>query len=283
MFILALSLLCLSVAGRGAAAASDVVINEFEQNPAGEDAGNEWVELFNPTNQAVNVSGWMLVPTRNRIRNVTLEAGSIIPPLGYLVVPPPQSQWLDNEWEIIALMDSTGNVKDNTTRNGGWMTDERGENGDDYTWQRFPNGQDTDSDADWAFRPSTKNLSNGGEPVTTTTTTTTSPTTTTTTQQQVTTTTTQTTTQQTTTTTQQTATATTQVEPGPGIGFAIALMGIGAAAAAAGGGIAVATSGRQHSQVFTYGGYYYCAKHRVPVWDMQGYFWCPVERRYLRP
>lgn len=89
-------------------------------------------------------------------------------------------------------------------------------------------------------------------------------------------------TEQTTTTTQQTTTTTTQVEPGPGTGFAVALMGIGVAVAAAGGGFGVAMSGRQYPQVFTYGGYYYCAKHRVPVWHIQGHLWCPVERRYLR-
>jgi len=33
------------------------------------------------------------------------------------------------------------------------------------SWQRFPNGKDTDTDADWVFRDATKNLSNGGEPV----------------------------------------------------------------------------------------------------------------------
>jgi hypothetical protein len=33
-------------------ATTGVMINEFEQNPLGEDAGNEWVELFNPTNKA---------------------------------------------------------------------------------------------------------------------------------------------------------------------------------------------------------------------------------------
>jgi hypothetical protein len=144
-------------------ATTGVLINEFEQNPLGEDAGNEWVELFNPTNQAVNVSGWVLIPTRNRIHNATLQAGSIIAPLGYLIVQAP-FQWLDNEWEIIVLKDAAGNTID-TTRNA---TDTYN---DDRSWQRFPNGQDTNNDADWAFQPATKGVSNGGESIVTTTTT----------------------------------------------------------------------------------------------------------------
>jgi hypothetical protein len=65
-----------------------------------------------------------------------------------------------------------------------------------------------------------------------------------------------------------------------GVGFAFAVIGIGAGGAAAAVGFAVAMSG---SQVYTYGGYYYCRKHRVPVWSYSGCLWCPVERRYLRP
>jgi hypothetical protein len=270
MFLLVFALLCLSVAGRGAAATSHVVINEFEQNPAGQDAGNEWVELFNPTNQAVNVSGWMLIPTRNRIHNVTLEAGSIIPPLGYLMVPPPPSQWLDNEWEIIVLRDAASNIVD-MTRNA---TDTQID--DDRSWQRFPNGQDTD--VDWVFLTATRGFSNGGESVTTTTTTSLT-TATSTTQQQVTT---QTTTQQTTTATTEHTTTMTTVGPSPGMGWAFALIGIGIGVACAGGGVAATLSGRQYPQVFTYDGYYYCTKHRVPVWYIQGHLWCPVDRRYLR-
>jgi hypothetical protein len=101
----------------------------------------------------------------------------------------------------------------------------------------------------------------------------------------------QTTTQHTTThtTTQQMTTATTEstttmaaVGSSPGMGLAFALIGIGIGVACAGGGVAAALSGRQYPQVFTYDGYYYCMKHRVPVWYVQGHLWCPVEQRYLR-
>ena len=96
-------------------------------------------------------------------------------------------------------------------------------------------------------------------------------------------TTTQTTTQQMTTATTENTTTMTTVGSSPGTGWAFALIGIGIGVACAGGGVAAALSGRQYPQVFTYDGYYYCRKHRVPVWYVQGWVWCPVERRYLRP
>ena len=113
----------------------------------------------------------------------------------------------------------------------------------------------------------------------TTTQTTTAQETTTTTTQPLTT---STTTQPLTTSTIQTATeATTQVGTAPGAGFAFAFVAVGAGVASAGAGLAVAATGQPQSEVFTYGGYYYCRKHRVPLYSGNGWSWCPVERRYL--
>jgi len=36
------------------------------------------------------------------------------------------------------------------------------------------------------------------------------------------------------------------------------------------------------SEVFVYGGYYYCKKHQSPLQNVEGRLWCPVEQRYLR-
>lgn len=37
------------------------------------------------------------------------------------------------------------------------------------------------------------------------------------------------------------------------------------------------------SEVFVYGGYYYCKKHRVPLQSVEGRLWCPAEHwAYLR-
>src|SRR4030042_3607815 len=36
------------------------------------------------------------------------------------------------------------------------------------------------------------------------------------------------------------------------------------------------------SEVFVYGGYYYCKKDRGPLQYVEGRLWCPIEQRYLR-
>jgi uncharacterized membrane protein len=65
------------------------------------------------------------------------------------------------------------------------------------------------------------------------------------------------------------------------VGLAFAVIGIGVGVAASVVCVAVAMS-RRGSEVFTYGGYYYCRRHRVPVWYVNGRLWCPAEQRYLR-
>ena len=67
---------------------------------------------------------------------------------------------------------------------------------------------------------------------------------------------------------------------GTGLGFAVIAIGAGVAVAA--GGLAVAIS-QPRSEVYAAAGYYYCRKHRTPVWSVEGRLWCPVERRFLKP
>jgi hypothetical protein len=272
MFLLVFTLLCLSVAGRGAAATSHVVINEFDQDPSTDQryVFDEWAELFNPTAQAIDLSGWQLIANHTGFV-YTIPAGTIIHPQEYVIIQPGEQVWLHDVWELIILKDPAGSVIDKTKN----ATDPYN---NELSWQRFPNGQDTDTDVDWVFLTATRGFSNGGESVTTTTTTSLT-TATSTTQQQVTT---QTTTQQMTTATTEHTTTVTTVGPSSDMGWGFAIIGIGVGVACAGGGVAAALSGRQYPQVFTYDGYYYCMKHRVPVWYIQGHLWCPVDRRYLR-
>jgi hypothetical protein len=127
----------------------NIVINEIESNPPGNDNSNsviEWVELYNPTSEAVDLSGWILKTTHGRIGKVypsgTIEAK------GYLVFGK-GSQWLDNEGDSVFLRDNGGAKIDEVA-----FTDTEN---DDHTKQRYPNGEDS-----WGFRWKTKGYSNGG-------------------------------------------------------------------------------------------------------------------------
>lgn len=134
-----------------------VVINEVEQNPPGTDTGYEWVELFNQNPSPVDVGGWSLSTTAGATVSVTLPQGTNIPSQGYFVYTH-LTQWLDNEGESVVLSDSNANIADTSPLLYDTLNDDR-------SWQRFPNGHDTGSSGDWAFRLSTRETSNGYPPV----------------------------------------------------------------------------------------------------------------------
>jgi len=63
-----------------------VIINEFELNPPGEDAGSEWVELYNLTAESIDIKGWRLSTTHGKTITLTISGNTIIPANGYTEV-----------------------------------------------------------------------------------------------------------------------------------------------------------------------------------------------------
>jgi hypothetical protein len=165
MLILVFALLCLSGVGR-ASAATHVVINEFEQDPPGGDEGNEWVELYNPTDSAVDISGWYVESDSNHPgyeEYWVIPPGTMLEPRGYLTGVGGVGVWLDQDDEILVLFDSLGNIIDVTPQGVRGGAGLNGGGNNDNCWARYPNGVDTDSASDWRWQPSTRGQSNGGE------------------------------------------------------------------------------------------------------------------------
>ena len=129
-----------------------VVINEVELNPYGTDAGYEWVELYNPINQSVDIGGWMLETTHGETVTLMIEYGTVIEP-GEFQVYSHNVQWLDNEGESVLLMDESYSVVDETPL----LTDTENDIG---AWARYPDGYDTDDAFDWVFQASTQGSPN---------------------------------------------------------------------------------------------------------------------------
>lgn len=50
-----------------------IVIYAFDQNPAGNDEGNEWVALYNPSNTSINVSNWTLSTTHGTTVSIKIH------------------------------------------------------------------------------------------------------------------------------------------------------------------------------------------------------------------
>ncbi len=65
-------------------ACNNIVINEINYKSADDFDTKDWVELYNTTDAAINISGWKLVG-ENIAEAFTIPVGTIIPPYGYLV------------------------------------------------------------------------------------------------------------------------------------------------------------------------------------------------------
>ena len=130
-----------------------VLINEFESDPPGDDNGKEWVELYNSTNETVNLDGCVLIPGSNE-KNVFKIEKTSIEAKGRVVIDLPK-RMLNNSsgkagtGEKITLFDKDGNEMDSTP----WKSDTKN---NDSTWQR-----DGDASSVWVHKKGTKGETNG--------------------------------------------------------------------------------------------------------------------------
>ncbi len=132
----------------------NVEINEWDQNPAGTDTGREWIELYNPTSQTVDLGGWKLVDSRSG-KAMTIGSGTRIGPEGYFVLNWTQSSLINSDYTSIVLLDGAGREIDRTSAG-------KDSKNTDFCWARYPNGRDQNSDSDWRFQAATLGYSNGG-------------------------------------------------------------------------------------------------------------------------
>ena len=71
-----------AAAASATAANNEILINEVELNPAATDSGAEKVELYNPSNGAVDLNGWTISSTAGRTATIVIGEGTTttIPP-----------------------------------------------------------------------------------------------------------------------------------------------------------------------------------------------------------
>ncbi|MDD1748316.1 MAG: DUF11 domain-containing protein, partial [Methanothrix sp.] len=137
--------------------ARHIIINEMEQNPKGTDGkdnATEWIELYNPTSQAVNIGGWKLVDSFYG-KSVSIPQSTTIMPGGYLLLTWTNGSLINSNTTSVSLIDSAGREVDCTLAG-------KDAKNDNLSWARFPNGKDLDSDLDWKFQEATPGRSNGG-------------------------------------------------------------------------------------------------------------------------
>jgi len=89
---------------------SGVLVNEFESNPAGEDADGEWAEILNATRSTQNLTGWTLTTSKGKV--FTLDAVTLTP--GGRTVVDFAGTFLMNRGEYLILRDADGTEQDRT-------------------------------------------------------------------------------------------------------------------------------------------------------------------------
>lgn len=133
----------------------NVVINEVDINPPGNDSTSvsEWIELYNPTDEVVDIGGWAIASTTVLKQTMIIPQGTTIQPNSFLTYSYVKV-WFTDVSERVELRNADGIVIDSTPI----ITDIK----NDFTsWQRIYDGMDTDSDNDWKFVKSNAGSSNG--------------------------------------------------------------------------------------------------------------------------
>jgi len=135
--------------------ANHVVINEVDINPPGNDShsASEWVELYNPTANEIDIGGWEIASTTVLRKTMTIPGGTTIPANGFLAYSY-QSVWFTDVSEVVQLRDANGVVIDQTPSISDLANDFN-------SWQRIYDGLDTDTSSDWEFDMSHPGSSNG--------------------------------------------------------------------------------------------------------------------------
>ena len=146
-FYFAAAMMVLSIS-----AAASVVINEMEINPP--EGGADWIEIYNPDNESVDISGWTAEITDGSWigKLAAVPTGTMLPAKGFYVYSG-QSSWNHNDGGYATLYSTSGEEVDKTATVQDTMNN-------DFTYGRQPDGYDTNTDGDWGLHYATKGESN---------------------------------------------------------------------------------------------------------------------------
>jgi len=88
-----------------------VIISEFMPNPLGEDEENEWIELFNQSDQIANLTSWQLDDQEDGSSPFIFPANSLIAPHQFLVLRSPITKIsLNNDTDQVRLIYPDGSL-----------------------------------------------------------------------------------------------------------------------------------------------------------------------------
>ena len=150
ILLLSLALVGISAPASAQTIVDHVVINEVDTNPSGDDSKfiSEWVELYNPTDDDVDLSGWSIASTTIFKKTLTIPDGTIISSGDFLIFNH-EKIWFTDTAELIELTNRDGLLVDKTREIFDLENDSK-------SWQRTYDGF-----SDWKFTSATAGNSNG--------------------------------------------------------------------------------------------------------------------------
>ena len=150
ILLLSLALVGISAPASAQTIVDHVVINEVDTNPSGDDSKfiSEWVELYNPTDDDVDLSGWSIASTTIFKKTLTIPDGTIISSGDFLIFNH-ETIWFTDTAELIELTNRDGILIDKTREVFDLENDSK-------SWQRTYDGF-----SDWKFTSATAGNSNG--------------------------------------------------------------------------------------------------------------------------
>ena len=121
---------------------SEIIINEILPNPNGSDSNDEFIELYNRSNQPVDLSSWQLQDNSTKIFILSSQKyqSTIIAAFGYFVVYSRESGIaLNNGGDLIGLYQPNGTLLDSRVyfedAKSGWSY---AKNGGEFAWTQQP-------------------------------------------------------------------------------------------------------------------------------------------------
>ena len=150
ILLLSLALVGISAPASAQTIVDHVVINEVDTNPSGDDSKfiSEWVELYNPTDDDVDLSGWSIASTTIFKKTLTIPDGTIISSGDFLIFNH-ETIWFTDTAELIELTNGDGVLVDKTREVFDLENNSK-------SWQRTYDGF-----SDWKFTSATAGNSNG--------------------------------------------------------------------------------------------------------------------------
>ena len=150
LVIFAVLITAISIPAYGEVITDHVVINEVDTNPFGDDSltVSEWVELYNPTDSDVDLSGWEIASTTVLKKTFTIPDGTVISPEKHLIFTYAKV-WFTDSSESVELRNPSGDIIDKTPI----VSDLKN---DFFSWQRS-----FDAHLDWEFSLANAGASNG--------------------------------------------------------------------------------------------------------------------------